>query len=151
LTDRLLAPLEHRYFGAERTGPVVPRVKALRMHILPDMVQGRVDSRERQVRWRHLADLYLAQQISNYPPNYLDRMTVDRLRETIERFEEDLTDRVRAYDPLKVIIQVGAPIEVSPQRDRKAVVDPLMLRIESDLQAMLDRLADESPLYQPTA
>jgi 1-acyl-sn-glycerol-3-phosphate acyltransferase len=148
LTNRLLEPLERQWLGAEKTGPVVPRVKTLRMKILPDMVQGRVSPTERQARWRQLADLYLAQQISNYPPNYLDQMTVDRLRETIERFEEDLTDRARAYSPIKVIIEVGAPIDVSPQRDRNAEVDPLMAAIERELQHMLDRLAAESPLYQ---
>jgi hypothetical protein len=49
---------------------------------------------------------------------------------------------------LHAIIQVGEAIDVSPQRDRSAEVDPLMARIEHDLQAMLDQLAEESPLYQ---
>ena len=94
-----------------------------------------------------MEDIYLAQQLSNYPPDYLDRPSVDRLRETIERFEEDLTDRVRVHGQLKAVIEVAPRIEVSPKRDRKAAVDPLMERIDHDMQEMLDRLALESRLY----
>ncbi len=149
LTDRLLCPLEEEWFEQAQAGPVVPRVKALRMKIMPDMVRGQVDEAERARRWKHLEDLYLAQQISNYPPDYLHRMTVDRMLETVERFEEDLTDRVRVHGQLKVVIQVGEPIEVSARRDRTAEVDPLMMRIERELQGMLDQLALESRTYVP--
>jgi 1-acyl-sn-glycerol-3-phosphate acyltransferase len=148
LTNRLLRPLEEEWFGKPHEGHVVPRVKALRMKIMPDMVKGRIDEEERARRWVQLEDLYLAQQISCYPPDYLRRMSVDRMLETIERFEEDLTDKVRVHGHLKVVIQVGDAIEVSPQRDRSAEVDPLMLRIESELQSMLDKLACESRMYE---
>lgn len=148
LIDRLLGPLEQEWFGAVASGPVVPRVKALRMKIMPDMVRGRLDESERDRRWRQLADIYLAQQISCYPPDYLDHLSVDRLLETIERFEEDLTDHVRVHGHLKVVIEVGPVIPVRPERDRQAEVDPLMREIERQLQGMLDRLAAESPLYR---
>jgi hypothetical protein len=151
LIDRLLCPLEQEWCGAPAAGAVIPRVKALRMKIMPEMVQGRIPEPERQRRWRQLADVYLAQQISNYPPDYLTRLTVDRLLETIERYEEDLTDRVRVHGHLKAIIEVGPPIPVSPERDRHAAVDPLMADIEQQLQGMLDRLANESRLYRAPA
>jgi len=35
---------------------------------------------------------------------------------------------------------------VSPERQRGVSVDPLMVQIQQSLQAMLDRLAEESPL-----
>jgi hypothetical protein len=146
LIDRLLQPLESEWLGEPQSGAVVPRVKALRMKILPDMVQQRVDESERVRRWSQLADIYLAQQVSCYPPDYLvSRPSADRLLETIERYEEDLTDQVRVHGALKVIMQVGEAIEVSPQRNRADAVDPLMAQIETDLQGMLDELAEESP------
>jgi hypothetical protein len=151
LINRLLQPLEVEWLGEAQTGPVVPRVKSLRMKILPDMVQGTLDEEERNRRWRQLADIYLSQQVSCYPPDYLTFPTVDRLLETVERYEEDLTDKARVHGKLKVIIQVGDAIEVSPQRDRKAATDPIMGRIAQDLQGMLDRLAGESPLYGPAS
>ena len=147
LIDRLLCPLEEEWFHAPASGSVIPRVKALRMKIMPDMVHGRIEAQERQRRWRQLADIYVAQQISNYPPDYLSHLSVDRLLETIERFEEDLTDQVRVHGHLRAVIEVGPPILVSPERDRRAAVDPLMVEIERQLQGMLDRLASESRLY----
>jgi hypothetical protein len=150
LIDRLLGPLEEEWCGGRKSGPVVPRVKNLRMAILPDMVKGNVDAAERRRRWRQLAEIYLAQQVSCYPPDYLiERPTVTRILETVERFEEDLTDKARPHPPLTAVIECGEPIEVSPERDRKAATDPLMARLASELQAMLDRLSLESPVYQP--
>ncbi len=147
LIDGLLAPLEQEWFGDISRAAVIPRVKALRMKIMPDMVQGRVDAAERARRWRQLANVYLAQQISNYPPDYLDHLTIDRMLETIERFEEDLTDKARVHGHLRAVIEVGSAIEVSPLRPRGVETDPLMIEIERALQGMLDRLADESAVY----
>ena len=150
LIDRLLGPIEEEWQVTSREGAVVPRVKALRMKILPAMVRGDIDDEERDRRWGQLADIYLAQQVSCYLADYLaERSSIDRLLETVERFEEDLTDELRPIQWLKVILQVGEGIEVSPHRDRSAAVDPLMVRIEGDLQTMLDRLSLESPLYTP--
>ena len=149
LINHLLHPLEREWVGEPQTGPVVPRVKNLRMKIMPDMVRGTLESTERERRWKQLADLYLAQQVSSYPADYLTYPSVDRLLETVERYEEDLTEHVRVHGKLKVIIEVGEAIEVSPDRDRKLAVDPLMTQSGETLQAMLDRLSRESPLYSP--
>jgi 1-acyl-sn-glycerol-3-phosphate acyltransferase len=151
LINRLLHPLEVEWLGMAQEGPIVPRVKNLRMKILPDMVRGSIETQERNRRWRQLADIYLSQQVASYPLDYLVQPTVDRLLETVERYEEDLTDTVRVHGKRKVVIQVGEPIEVLPERDRKAPVDPLMTRIAQDLQGMLDKLAVESPIYMPAA
>ncbi len=150
LINRLLVPLEEHWLDEAKEGPAVPRVKTLRTAILPEMILNDISAEERARRWRHLADIYLAQQVSCYIPDYLTtRPSVTRLLETVERYEEDLTDAVRVHGSLKVILQVDEAIEVSPQRDRSAPVDPLMVRIEERLQGMLDELALESPLYVP--
>jgi hypothetical protein len=144
--DQLLGPIEQEWFGCVQTGPVVPRVRNLRVKILPDMVAGRVTPQERIRRWQQLAEIYLAQQLSAYPPDYLTRPTVDRVLEMIEKFEEDLTDKARLHGNLKVVLQIGEAIEVSPERDKKAEIDPLMTQIQTSLQGMIDELAAASPL-----
>ena len=149
LIDRLLGPIEQEWLGRVQTGPVVPRVRNLRIKILPDMVQRRVTQDERNRRWQQLADIYLAAQLSCYPPDYLARPTVDRVLEMIEKFEEDLTDKARLHGHLKVVLQIGEAIEVSPERDRKAPIDPLMTAIQTALQAMIDELAAASPMLEP--
>ncbi|HEY2414692.1 MAG TPA: 1-acyl-sn-glycerol-3-phosphate acyltransferase [Pirellulaceae bacterium] len=156
LIDRLLGPLETEWFGRVQTGPAVPRVRNLRARMLPDMVGGRVDATERARRWQQLADIYLAQQLATYPPGYLVHPTVDRVLEIVEKFEEDITDKARLHGQLKVVLDVGEPIVVTPERDRRAAVDPLMVQIQQSLQGMMDALAQESPMLttvgeEPTA
>jgi hypothetical protein len=41
-------------------------------------------------------------------------------------------------------MQIGEAIEVSPERDRKAEVDPLMLQTQQALQTMIDELRKEA-------
>jgi hypothetical protein len=148
LMDQLLGPIEEEWFGRVQSGPVVPRVRNLRTKILPEMVAGRVTPAERTRRWQQLADIYLAAQLSCYPPDYLARPTVDRVLEMIEKFEEDLTDQARIHGLLKVVLQVGQAIDVSPERDKRAEIDPLMTAIQTSLQSMIDDLAAASPLLE---
>jgi 1-acyl-sn-glycerol-3-phosphate acyltransferase len=138
LIDAILTPLEQEWLNGERESNVVARVKALRATVLPDMVQGELSEAERERRWLQLADMYLAQQLSCYPPDYLaDQPTAERWLETVERFEEDLTDRCRRYEPLRAVVTLGEEIVVSPARDRGAASDPLMVEIERQLKHLL--------------
>jgi 1-acyl-sn-glycerol-3-phosphate acyltransferase len=137
LIDGLLVPMEKEWLKGERETHVVARVKRLRSAVLPDMIQGDLPEAERQRRWTQLADMYLAQQLSCYPPNYLAaNPTPERLLETVERFEEDLTDQCRAHSPLRVTVTVGEAITVSAARERGGE-DPLLVEIERQLQHML--------------
>jgi len=145
LIDRLLGPPETEWFNGVQAGSVVQRVRNLRAKLLPDMVAGSVSAEERARRWQQLADIYLAQQLATYPPGYLERPTVDRVLEILEKFEEDITDKARLHGQLKVVLEVGEAIDVGPERQRGASVDPLMVEIRQSLQAMIDRLAQESP------
>ena len=90
------------------------RVKLLRTALLPDLVAGQLTEAERDERWKLLAKLYLAQQLAFYPEGYLDAdPTPERILETVERFEEDTTDRVRTVSPLRAVVTVG-------RRDRRS-------------------------------
>lgn len=152
LIHGLLEPLEREWLGGVQGGPIVPRAKALRMKILPQMAQNELLQGERDRRWQQLCAIQLAQQLNFYPPQYLiDYPSVDRILETLERLEEDLCDEARVHQPLKVIIEVGEAIPVSAERDRKAEVDPLMSQIESSLQSMIARLMYESPRFEASS
>jgi 1-acyl-sn-glycerol-3-phosphate acyltransferase len=145
LIDRVLGPLEKEWLKGRAEPTVVERVKRLRIAILPDMVAGDITEEERSRRWRQLADIYLAQQISLYPADYVrSRPTPERVLETVERFEEDLTDVARCHRPLRVVIQVGDALPVSAERERGKGEDPLMTQLAERLQTMLDGFAAES-------
>ena len=96
------------------------RVRALRAAILPDLVEGGITDAERDRRWRQLARLYLAQQLSLYPAGYLEGSpSIERVLETVERLEEDLTDVATVHRPLAVTVHVGEPIEVGRATRRR--------------------------------
>ena len=138
LIDHLLVPLEQEWLKGQREATTVGRVKKLRTAILPDMVKGEISDAERERRWTQLADMYFAQQVSHYPPDYVkSKPTPERLLETVERFEEDMTDTARVHRPITATVEVGDAIPVSPTRDRGATEDPLMQTLEQQLHHML--------------
>jgi len=141
LLDHLLNPLEQEWTAGHHEADTMGRIKRLRSAILPDIVKGELTEEERARRWRQLADLYFAQQLHCYSGDYLnDSPTPERLLETVERYEEDLTDTARPHPPLHVVISVGDAIEAAPTRDRTADGDP----IANELKRGLEKLLEES-------
>ncbi len=150
LVNRLLNPLEKEWLGGEKQGGIAKRIKNLRMKIFPEMTLKTLSPVERKRRWDQLEDTYLAQQVDCYPENYVvARPTVDRILETVEKFEEDFTDNCTIHGHLKVIIDIDEPIEVSPQRVRGISEDPLMTDIRHRLEAKIAELQQESVRYKP--
>jgi 1-acyl-sn-glycerol-3-phosphate acyltransferase len=138
LIDRILAPLEAEWLKGRREPDVIGRVKTLRFAMVPDLVGGDIGEAERERRWRQLADIYLAQQLSFYPAEYFTPApTPERILETVERFEEDLTDSARVHSPWTARVEVGEAIEVGPERVREAGGDPVMRTLRERLEAML--------------
>jgi 1-acyl-sn-glycerol-3-phosphate acyltransferase len=145
LIDHLLAPLERQWLTGDGNANTKVRVKRLRAAIVPTLTAGELSEVDKEHRWRQLADCYLAQQLSWYPPDYLrDNPTPERMLETVERFEEDLTDRARTHRPLTAVVDVGEAIPVAAQRDRDSASDNLLEAIESRLRALLDSGATRS-------
>ena len=149
MVNHLLYPLEEEWLGHRQQGGIQMRIKNLRVKIFPDMIGDVLDLAERKRRWEHLERTYLAQQIDCYPELYVTEYpSVDRLLETVEKFEEDFTDQCRIHGNLKVIITVDDPIEVSTKRERGLDHDPLMEQIRERLEAMLLELQSESQMYR---
>lgn len=145
LVQEVLSKLETDWKIKDTSGRAIARVKRLRMTILADMIDGDISAGDRARRWRDLAACYYAQQMSHYPRNYIvhGRNLPERVIETVERFEEDFTDKLRVHEPFHAVIQVGEAVEVGTQRERGAEVDPIMARVRLEVQAMIDALAAE--------
>jgi 1-acyl-sn-glycerol-3-phosphate acyltransferase len=138
LENHLLTPLETQWCGGRHDGDVMARVKRLRSAILPDMVAGKLTDAERAARWRHLADVYLVQQLHCYPGDYIVNPTPERILETVERYEEDLTDVARPHFPIRTVIMVGDAIEVSAARNKSQEADPITEEIRRQLELLLE-------------
>lgn len=149
MVNHLLDALEQEWLGGPRREGIAVRIKNLRMKIFPELSRKVLSDAERQRRWRQLQDTYLAQQIDCYPDRYVTRFpSVDRILETIEKFEEDLTDTCRVHGHLKVVIDVGEAIEVPVERERGAAdADPFMNLVRCRLEQMLGQLQAESKMF----
>lgn len=138
LINRILDPIEEEWLEGKKEPTIVGRVKVLRTAILRDMISGDLPPDERKRRWDQLGDLYIAQQLGHYPPDYVrSNPTAERLLETVEKFEEDLTDESRIHRPMSATVSVGPAIKVSPKRDRRAKEDPIMTALEQQLHSLL--------------
>ncbi|HVT28396.1 MAG TPA: 1-acyl-sn-glycerol-3-phosphate acyltransferase [Lacipirellulaceae bacterium] len=145
LVEEVLTRLETEWQIKDTSGSPTIRVKRLRTVILPDMMANRVTSQERERRWRDLAAAYYAQNISNYPRDYIlpEKNLPERIVETVERLQEDFTDRMSVHEPFHAVIQVGEAIPVGAERMRDEAGDPVMANIRGQLQAMIDEMAAE--------
>jgi hypothetical protein len=137
LIDGVLGPLEKEWLKGVQSAHVLERVKKLRSAVVPDMARQDMPHEERARRWRQLADMYVAGQLACYPPSYLaSAPTPERLLETVERYEEDLTDTTRIHAPLAATVTMGEAIVVHPNRERGSD-DPVLVGIETQLKSML--------------
>ena len=145
LISYLLLPLEKQLLAQEQSGPIIPRIKQLRAKLVPELNGPETTEERRSEIWDHLHDIYMAQQVWSYPTGYLDQPTDMRLLETVESFEEDLTDRARIHRPLHAILEVGEPIEAQPTRSQKQNGgDEIMRELAASLQSMLEQLSTEA-------
>lgn len=147
LIDHLLVPLEKEWATLHTSSNVVARAKHLRKAIVSDLSEGNIGPDDRKQRWRELDNVYLAQQLSHYLRDYVGSHNniPEHVLETVERFEEDFLKFSRVHRPMKVAIQVGQAIVVSPERNRNVTTDPVMEAIELQLTQMLEKLAQNLP------
>jgi 1-acyl-sn-glycerol-3-phosphate acyltransferase len=145
LVEAILGPLEREWLKQAPAAPGAERIRRLRSAIVPDLAASDLDEDERTRRWDRLADIQLAQQLMFYPSDYIrSRPTAERVLETVERFEEDITGLARIHRPLHGVVQIGEALEVNPSRERGKDEDPLMTTLQERLQALVDELAQAS-------
>jgi hypothetical protein len=153
LIDAVLEPMEVELQGEKSTGAYIPRVKALRPLLVPNLLAPETSEPERNQLRQKLQRLDFAQQLAAYPDGYLTRppVTETRLLETLERMEEDLLDRPRWPGPLHVVIEVGNRLEVPPEKAPRGDVDPLIEGLAESLSEMLNRLQYRSRILDKRA
>jgi 1-acyl-sn-glycerol-3-phosphate acyltransferase len=140
LIDHLLDRLETKWLGGKRQSTFMGRIKALRAAILKDMLAGgQLPPQKHAERWRELADIYLTVQLSNYPSYYVrSNPTPERLTETVERFEEDTTDKARIHGRWRVLVQIGEAVKLGANGGGSQ--DSLSQQLQETIQRMLDAI-----------
>lgn len=98
-----------------------------------------------------LDDLFLVVQSFSYPGDYvLQRPSVERIAETLDKFEEDVLKRTTATirGERTVRVQLGEPIVVSGDRKQKIQPAELSLQVETRVQDMLCQMRGPSAILQ---
>jgi hypothetical protein len=141
LVGAVLGPIEGRY-SVDPAGLSVPeRVKLLRQRAIEHMEELPEASDQRQQCQRDLEDLFLVVQAFSYPGDYVaERPTVERIAETLDKFEEDVlgvkTATIRGARAATVTF--GEPIPVEADRGKKGAAAMLTGLLEERVQGLLD-------------
>lgn len=147
LIDFILQRLEQRH-GSQRTDVHIPeRVKTLRQLVIKKIDEGEAlrDQADEALLHRYrldIDDLFTVMQLYSYPVDYLDGdPSIERIAETIDKLEEDITFAVlpTVHGRKHVQLRFGDPIEVTSNRSRD-LVTVLANQARDGVQAMIDQI-----------
>ena len=160
LTEHILADLEQRRLGqVNGRDPIPLRVKNLRQRIFQELPGFASESDGDAVdvsvpSWREalagveseLEDLHLVIQLFSYPGDYVaESPSIERIAETIDKFEEDAlgAQDAGARAPRRAVIAFGPPLAVAEHAGdgkARAAAGPLTTAIEQAVQTQLDAI-----------
>jgi 1-acyl-sn-glycerol-3-phosphate acyltransferase len=90
-----------------------------------------------------MEDIFFVMQLYSYPGDYLiEKPTVERLAETLDKFEEDILqlDLPRVRGSRRVAIRFGEPIEMKTEKGQRTGADDLTETLQAAVQAQVDAL-----------
>ena len=167
--EGILGVKEVEYMGHTQAGTLPERVKSLavfvldrieeRYHVEPDtnLVTGRVKLCRREIIKQlddadgealdqmriDLDDLFMVVQLFSYPGDYVDaKPTIERLAETLDKFEEDILHAPTATirGSRKATVAFGEPIPARLTSGKKQSVAALTEKLERAVQDLLDSI-----------
>lgn len=151
LTEFVISELEHRHDLSSRSTSTPPeRIKALRQCViqkLEEHVHDSDDSRREEL-YRDMDDMFFAMQLYSYRGDYLaDNPSIERLAETVDKFEEDILqlDYPNVRGRRRVAIHFGDAVPVSVGENRRDQVAELTRTLQTSVQVILDEMNSSAP------
>ncbi|QDT05584.1 Acyltransferase [Rubripirellula lacrimiformis] len=145
--DFVLDAVEARHELACGNKSIPERVKAARKAIIEKRSADELVDADRSRLDDDLEDLFLVVQSFSYPGDYVgDKPSIERVAETIDKFEEDVlkepTASIKARRKVKVMF--GEAVEVIGDKKVKGQTTEITTQIEARVQGMLDSIHGES-------
>jgi hypothetical protein len=141
LIDTILCKHEREWLNGTRSsssGDTTARVKTLRTALLPDIINNELTEEERGKRWNVFKDVYLAQQLANYDINYFNtNASNDQILESVQKLEEDLTDKVKVVGPITATVTFCPAIPVSSDRSHDKSGAILTAKVKEEVEKSL--------------
>lgn len=142
LIEHLLERREKQHLKASPSAETVPlRVKALRRHLIEIWVDENSAPEARKAAREALDDVQLALQLYSYPGNYVSQNpTIERMAETIEKYEEDLEGAGKPKGRRNATIRFGDPIDLKPHAGSRprAVTAEITQRLEEAIESLMN-------------
>ena len=140
LTDGVLKRVEEKYEISAEGKTIPERIKQGRQRAISAITEADESSEEYRRCADDLDDCYLCAQLFSYPGDYVaEHPSIDRLAETLDKFEEDILKRstatVRARR--RAVVVLGEPITVPKEKKRDAASELTQL-LEERVQSLLD-------------
>ncbi len=115
LTSAMLANLEQKHVGKTNVDDPLPlRVKQLRRHLLDEICRQGTPPDKVTEAHDALEDVHVVVQLFSYPGDYItSKPSIERMAETIEKFEEDVYgDYAKPKGKRRATVTLGAPLDV---------------------------------------
>ena len=145
LGDEILRGLERRYDVSDAKETTPERVKDLRHLAIQQRGTLEPDAPQHEEIEKDLEDLFFVMQLFSYPGDYVaEQPTIERIAETVDKFEEDFlgvrTAGVRGARAATVVF--GQPVTITEHGGRETA-RTLIHTLERRVQQLLD-VPDES-------
>lgn len=148
LSDAILQKLEQRH-NVPASGGIVPeRVKECRRALIKGIENEEQPptAAQKEALLDDLDDMFFVVQLFSYPGDYVaGTPTIERVAETIDKFEEDIF-RLAAPSirgERHAVVKFGEPIPVPKEREGRNAVAEWTSRLESAVQGLLDEINAE--------
>jgi 1-acyl-sn-glycerol-3-phosphate acyltransferase len=149
LAEAVVGRLEKQH-GVPNKGGIIPeRVKEVRRAVIKAIEQEGATPETKNKLASDLDDLFFVIQLFSYPGDYVaQRPTIERIAETLDKFEEDV---LRADFPgirgrRRAVVRFGEPIPVPKEREAKNSVESWTDLVESRVQGLLDEINGIKPV-----
>ena len=147
LADKLLARLEAKHAVPNKGGIVPERVKEVRRAVIKAIEQDGATQDSVQKLAADMEDLFFVIQLFSYPGDYVaERPSIERIAETLDKFEEDVlkVDYPAIRGKRRAVLRFGEPLPVPKGRDAKNTVESWTDLVEGRVQGLLDIINAEN-------
>ena len=154
LANQILSKHEKTYEVKTTANTIVPeRVKEVRRAVIKLLEVEKITEEARRPLVDAMEDMFFVVQLYSYPGNYLsENPTLERVAETLDKFEEDVLGQ--SFPGIRgerhAIVRFGAPIEIPKERGARDAVQQLTDQLETSVQKLLDGInADRNSTKEP--
>ncbi|MGB7158228.1 MAG: lysophospholipid acyltransferase family protein [Tepidisphaeraceae bacterium] len=145
LANGILETLEAAHFGKTRADDPLPvRVKQLRRHLIDEICDDCATPQQTTAARDALDDVHVVVQLYSYPGDYItSKPSVERMAETIEKFEEDVYDAfARPKGKRRARVTLGEPLDLrsftAAGMKARAATGELTTRLEAAITSLMN-------------